>query len=67
MRADELSKHFAQARLGELFYFIGDAKIRLVEFDHTSQVNGSGDQYQIARSVADAFFQFCLLYTSRCV
>ena len=54
----ELGKHFGQAGLGEFFDFISHAQIRPIDFDHPREVNGSGDQHEIARSAADGFLQF---------
>src|SRR2546425_9488075 len=41
---------------------IGHTQARLVEFDHPREVNGSGNQDQIARSVVDGLFQFMPLH-----
>ena len=58
MLAHELGQHFGQAGLGEFFDFIGHAQIGLIDFDHARQVNGSGDQDEIAWSTADGLLQF---------
>ena len=61
MLVRKLNKHFGQAGLGEFFDFIGDAQIRLVDFDNPREVNGSRDQDQIAGSTVDGFFEFVSL------
>jgi len=62
MLASELDQQLGQPGFRQLFNFVGDTNVWLVDLDDSREIDRCGDDYQVARCTRDGFFEFVTLH-----